>query len=69
MVMRDTQVSSPASLVSSICQTWVLRPMCTGRVIPVTQPLVAPLEPVHGLNEAALGCNRDEWADRARRMG
>ena len=27
IVMRDTQVSSPASLVSSICQTWVLRPM------------------------------------------
>jgi len=27
------------------------------------------LEPVHGLNGAALGCNRDEWADRACRMG
>ena len=27
IVMRDTQVSSPASLVNSICQTWVLRPM------------------------------------------
>ena len=27
MVMRATHVSSPASLVSSICQTCVLRPM------------------------------------------
>ncbi len=42
MVMRDTQVSSPASLVRSICQTWVVRPTWTGRVMPVTQPLVAP---------------------------
>ena len=42
IVMRDTQVSSPASLARSICQTWVLRPMCTGRAVPVTQPLVAP---------------------------
>jgi hypothetical protein len=29
MVMRDAQVISPASLTMSICQTWVLRPMCT----------------------------------------
>ena len=40
MVMRDTQVSSPASFVSSICQTCVLRPRCTGRAVPMTQPLV-----------------------------
>jgi len=26
-------------------------------------------EPVYGLKGAALGCNRDEWADRDRRMG
>jgi acyl dehydratase len=26
-------------------------------------------EPVHGLNGAALGCNRDEWADQERCMG
>ena len=41
--MRDTQVISPASLCMSICQTWVLRPRWTGRVMPVTQPVVAPL--------------------------
>ena len=27
------------------------------------------LEPVYALYGAALGCNRDEWADRDRRMG
>ena len=43
MVMRDAQVISPASLTMSICQTWVLRPMCTGRVVPVTQPLVVAM--------------------------
>lgn len=41
MVMRDTQVSSPASFTMSICHTCVVRPMCTGRAVPVTQPLVA----------------------------
>ena len=40
-VMRDTQVNSPASLTMSICQTCVVRPMCTRRAVPVTQPLVA----------------------------
>ena len=39
MVMREVQVSSPASLCNSICHTWVLRPRCTGRAMPVTQPL------------------------------
>ena len=43
IVMRDTQVSSPSSLCRSMCHTCVVRPMCTGRVMPVTQPLVAPL--------------------------
>ena len=43
IVIRETQVSSPASLVNSMAQTWVLRPMCTGRVVPMTQPLVTPL--------------------------
>jgi len=42
IVIRDTQVISPASFVMSICHTCVVRPMCTGRVMPVTQPLVAP---------------------------
>ena len=41
MVMRDTQVNSPASLCISICQTCVLLPMWTGRAVPVTQPEVA----------------------------
>ena len=44
IVMREMQVLSPASLGSSIAQTWVLRPMCTGRVMPVTQPLGAPID-------------------------
>lgn len=39
MVMRDTQVSSPSSFTMSICQTWVVRPTCTARAVPVTQPL------------------------------
>ena len=43
MVIRDTQVNSPASLRISICQTCVVRPMCSGRVMPVTQPLVTLL--------------------------
>ena len=41
MVMRETQVSCPSSFTMSICQTWVVLPMCTGRAVPVTQPLVA----------------------------
>src|SRR6218665_19734 len=41
MVRRETQISSSASLTRSICQTWVLRPRCTGRAWPVTQPLRA----------------------------
>ena len=41
IVSRDTQVSSPASLCISMCHTCVVRPMCTGRAVPVTQPLVA----------------------------
>jgi len=40
MVMRETQVRSPASLCMSICQTCVVRPRCTGRAVPVTQPEV-----------------------------
>ena len=40
IVMRETQVSSPASLVRSIYQTCVVRPRCTGRAVPITQPLV-----------------------------
>ena len=44
IVMREMQVLSPASLISSIAQTCVLRPMCTGRVMPVTQPLPAPID-------------------------
>ena len=43
MVMRETQVSSPASLTMSICHTCVVRPMCTARAVPVTQPLLAAL--------------------------
>src|SRR5205085_9521591 len=41
IVMRETQVSSPASLVMSICHTCVVRPRCTGRAVPVTQPVMA----------------------------
>lgn len=42
-VRRDTQVRSPASLRRSICHTCVLRPRCTGRATPVTQPCVVAL--------------------------
>lgn len=42
IVMRDTQLGSPASLTMSICQTCVVRPRCTGRAVPVTQPLLTP---------------------------
>ena len=38
MVILDTQVSCPAPLVISICQTWVVRPKWIGRAIPVTHP-------------------------------
>jgi len=41
IVIREVQVASPASLTMSICQTCVRRPMCRGRAVPVTQPLVA----------------------------
>ena len=41
-VNLDTQLVRPWSSVMSICQTWVLRPMCTGRAIPFTQPLGTP---------------------------
>lgn len=40
MVIRETHVSRPLSSVSSICQTCVVRPVWTGRAIPVTQPSV-----------------------------
>ena len=42
IVIRDTQVSSPASFFKSMCHTWVDRPMCTGRATPVTQPDFTP---------------------------
>ena len=38
MVMRETHVSWPASFTRSICQTCVVRPMCIGLAIPLTQP-------------------------------
>ena len=41
MVKRETEVISPTSLAISICHTCVVRPMCTGRAVPVTHPLVA----------------------------
>ena len=36
MVRRDTQVGRPWSSCMSICHTCVVRPMCTGRAVPVT---------------------------------
>ncbi len=39
MVMRETQLGRPSSSTMSICQTWVVLPMCTGLAVPVTQPL------------------------------
>ena len=41
-VNLDTQLVRPWSSVMSICQTWVLRPMCTGLAMPFTQPLGTP---------------------------
>ena len=41
IVRREMQVISPASFTISICHTCVVRPRCTGRAVPVTQPLVA----------------------------
>ena len=38
MVIRLMQVILPASFVISMDQTWLVRPRCTGRAAPVTQP-------------------------------
>jgi hypothetical protein len=41
-VKRDTQLMRPWSSRMSICQTCVLRPMCTGLAMPLTQPSATP---------------------------